>query len=1001
MTLHPFNQRILAEDLVRVRRPDDRERYAASQRQARIDPNPHQIDAVIFALRRLREGGCILADEVGLGKTIEAGLVIAQSRAEGAERVLLIVPKSLIGQWQSELLTLFGIEAREDQTSFFAPGVYLVGREFAGSERGAERLGAVSPFDLVVIDEAHEIFAGVHKRYGRDGLYDDTSDEARMAHRVRGFLRTAPVLLLTATPMQNSLAELWGLVQYVEPTGTLLGDITTFRKVFCSEGDDRILVPGQEHELQRRLATVLQRTLRRQAQEFLDRPFTQRRCRLYVYAMSDDERSLYDDVTEYLLQPSLYAFAGAQRRLLLIGFHRRMASSIPALAASLENVAARLRRLGAGKRVTTDAIEALHDLEEDLEGGEEEEQEEAGIGESTGDAPAPVNRAAVAAELARVEGFVARARSLPHDAKARTFQDAIRIILDLGRDGRGSGKAVVFTESITTQEYLRKLLLDAGLGDEDVTLFRGSNDHARAHQAHARWLEEEGRKLPPRARPTREVAVRLALVHEFRTRSKVLVCTEAGAKGLNLQFCETVINYDLPWNPQRIEQRIGRCHRYSQQRDVTVVNFIASDNEAHRLTFEILSQKLDLFGRVLDASDVVLHEPRTDVPEIAVSALSLEFETDLRNIYSRSRTLDEVTREIAALRDKITVRRDAYEKEYERTSSIIRSRFDGDVRRVFKRLREELPEGLVQLDRDIADLVDGYLAARAVEYQRADEDGRVVFDIAPGAPVTDVVPVDDLSVDLGNQRRFATGDARGLTGAEPLNLAHPLVRAAIAGARAWPGGSVELSLPRDAPPDLAALAGTAGVLAVALVDYDGFEPVQRLVAGGVVAGAPIDPSLAARIVRLKATDGQAAGATPDSQGLDDAIDEAVFMDQREVEKREQKHFEQAIGQLERFVDDKILVCRRERASIAEKLRSAKDRREAIVGSTARDRVEAEIVDLATKDEGLEQRIGALDSREDEVYRKWRNGYHELRYRAPSVTRLFQVAFRMGSLETSC
>ena len=149
-----------------------------------------------------------------------------------------------------------------------------------------------------------------------------------------------------------------------------------------------------------------------------------------------------------------------------------------------------------------------------------------------------------------------------------------------------------------------------------MTLFRGTNDHDRAKQAHARWIEEEGRNLPPGTRPTREVAVRLALVHEFRTRSKVLVCTEAGAKGLNLQFCETVINYDLPWNPQRIEQRIGRCHRYSQQRDVTVVNFIAKDNEAHRLTFEILSQKLDLFGKVLDASDIVLHEPRTDAPEI-------------------------------------------------------------------------------------------------------------------------------------------------------------------------------------------------------------------------------------------------------------------------------------------------------------------------------------------------------------------------------------------------
>src|SRR5262245_46882414 len=143
MTLHPFTRRLLAEDLLRVRRPDDRERYAASQRHARIDPNPHQVDAVIFALRRLREGGCILADEVGLGKTIEAGLVIAQSRAEGKQRILLIVPKSLIGQWQSELLNLFGIHAREDQANFLGPGVYLVGREFAGSERGAAPLGAV------------------------------------------------------------------------------------------------------------------------------------------------------------------------------------------------------------------------------------------------------------------------------------------------------------------------------------------------------------------------------------------------------------------------------------------------------------------------------------------------------------------------------------------------------------------------------------------------------------------------------------------------------------------------------------------------------------------------------------------------------------------------------------------------------------------------------------------------------------------------------------------
>jgi adenine-specific DNA-methyltransferase len=983
--MHAFNQRILAEELIRVRRPDERERYAAAQRQARIDPNPHQIDAVIFALRRLREGGCILADEVGLGKTIEAGLVIAQSRAEGAQRVLLIVPKSLIGQWQNELLNLFGIQARENETNFFAPGVYLVGREFAGSERGATSLGAAPPFNLAVIDEAHEIFAGLHKRYRRDGIYDEASDDALMAHRVRGLLRSTPVLLLTATPMQNSLAELWGLVlvQYVEPTGTLLGDIATFRKVFCSD-DDRTLIPGQEHELKRRLAMVQRRTLRRQAQEFLDRPFTQRRCRLYEYAMSHDERSLYDDVTEYLLEPSLFAFAGRQRRLLLIGFHRRMASSISALAASLENVAARLRRLQQGLGAHDTVISVLRDLEdeEDIEDASEETNP-------------PLDRAALAAELARVERFIKRARSLPHDAKARSFQEAIKVIFDLARNGYGSGKAVVFTESITTQEYLLKLLRNMGVDDEEITLFRGVNDHERAQQALGRWKEEEGARFSPGTKPSREVALRLALVHEFRTRSRVLICTEAGAKGLNLQFCDTVINYDLPWNPQRIEQRIGRCHRYSQKRDVTVVNFIASDNEAHKLTFEILSQKLDLFGRVLDASDHVLHEPRTDAPELMVSALSVEFENDLRNIYSRSRTLDEVAREIAALRDKISERREAFEKEYERTSQIIESRFDENVRRVFKRLREELPGSLAGLDKDLAEIVDGYLKARAVKYRRSDEAGRAVFDIAPDAA---------LPTEVGEARRFATGDARGLTDAESLNLVHPLVRAAITDARVWAGGgSLTLQLPADASDALLALIGKVGAIRVAMVDYAGFEPVQRLVAAAVVDGTPIDPSLAAQLARLKATEGMVHNAPVDTQWLDDALDEAVFVDQREIEEGEQKHFEQAIGQLERFVEDKILVCRRERASIAEKLRAARTRRDEIVGSSARERVEAEIVRLATRDESLERRVSALQSREDEVYRKWRDEYHDLRYRTPTVNRLFQSVFQIQAPnpETSC
>ena len=175
---HPIHRRYYAEDLVRLRRAGESRRYAGSQRRGRIDPNPHQIDAVMFALRRIPEGGCILADEVGLGKTIEAGLVIAQLLAEGAQRILIVVPRPLVGQWQNELYTLFRIDAHEassNDVDLTRPGVFLAGREYAGGEKGSEALSNTLPFDLCIIDEAHEVFAGIHRRFDRHGIYDDTS----------------------------------------------------------------------------------------------------------------------------------------------------------------------------------------------------------------------------------------------------------------------------------------------------------------------------------------------------------------------------------------------------------------------------------------------------------------------------------------------------------------------------------------------------------------------------------------------------------------------------------------------------------------------------------------------------------------------------------------------------------------------------------------------------------------------------------------------------------
>ena len=304
------------------------------------------------------------------------------------------------------------------------------------------------------------------------------------------------MLLLTATPIQNSLAELWGLVQYVEPTGTLLGDLGTFRAVFC-EGDDRVLRSGQGDELRRRIAQICQRTLRRQAQEFMRVPFVDRRAQLFEYAMGPEERALYDDVTDYLMSPSLCAFRGGQRRLLLIGFRRRMASSTRALASSLGKVADRLERMCLP---SPDDDQTLDLFADDLEDEDVADDDGRVVDEGP---PPPDNE--IRRELARVRELTERAESLPHDAKAEQLVRAVNLALSRPE---GSGKAVIFTESVTTQNYLRELLIESGVvEDRDVTLFRGDNRGARANQALARWEKEVAAKMPERTRPSRGVAM--------------------------------------------------------------------------------------------------------------------------------------------------------------------------------------------------------------------------------------------------------------------------------------------------------------------------------------------------------------------------------------------------------------------------------------------------------------------------------------------------------------
>jgi hypothetical protein len=986
--MHPMHRRYFAEDLIRLRRADEQRRYLASQRSGRVDPNPHQIDAVIFALQRIPEGGCILADEVGLGKTIEAGLVMAQLRAEGAVRILLVTPKPLLGQWQQELQALFGIETREvraEEASCEGPGVFVVGRELAGSERGARMLQASGSFDLCVIDEAHEVFAGIHRRYDRRGGLREDVPHARMAGRVKALLTGTPVLLLTATPIQNTLTELWGLVQYVEPTGTLLGDLPTFRAVFC-RGDDRQLAEGQEEELRTRIAQVCQRTLRRQAQEYMECKFVRRTARLFEYTMSPEEKALYDDVTAYLLEPDLCAFRGNFRRLLVIGFHRRMASSIRALAASLENVAARLRR-----QIRGEDDETLHLFEDDLEEDADEHTRDRDEGP-------PPGTAKLRAELARVETFIERARSLSSDGKAEALLEAVRFVRRRARDGDGTGKLVVFTEALSTQDYLRELLVASGLvGDEDVTIFRGSNEGPRVREALQRWQEEVGGGAAARSgrESSQGVAVRLALVHEFETRSSIFIATEAGAKGLNLQFCENVVNYDLPWNPQRIEQRIGRCHRYGQRRDVTVVNFLARDNAAQRLTFEILSRKLDLFGTVLDASDAILHEATARAPEALVGALGLDVETRLRKIYEQARTTEEIEAGLQAAGVEVGEARARFESTHARTHGIIETRLDETVRAAFRRLSDELPEGLATFDRDLEGVLRRWLDAvdcpyRRVEIEAVDDHERTVRYELAACPRLPEEHREGITVEIGRP-----GSVRD---ADPLHLGHRLVRAAIEEARRATKKPFTVRLCPD-PRDAAARhAGRRGWMHVLEIHHGGFEPVVRLLPVALLEGdvEPLHGDEALALFLCPASD-VAAIVPPieiDPESMQDALEEALFLAQADDGAREQRRFEETLERLERTMADRILVLVRARAEVEARRLEAMQRRDGAIGSNARSRSEAELAQLERELEQHDAEIHRLRVRDDEDYELWRLRAHERRFTVPRWKSMLELRFEV-------
>ena len=619
----PHQSRYFAEQLLLKRPPSSVDSIVSAMSGVKVDLNPHQVDAALFAMKSPLGNGALMADEVGLGKTIEAGLVLAQCWAERKRHILLIVPAALRMQWRAELSDKFYIESmlmestvynkrkKEGQTNPFdvTDKVIICSYQFASKK--AIDLHLV-PWDLVIVDEAHRL-RNVYK------------SNNVMGQKLKAALQGRKKLLLTATPFQNNLMELYGLVSIIDDQ--VFGDSKTFKEMYVSVSNLEI----RNSNLRKRLDTICKRTLRKQVTEYVR--YTERHAILMEYEPTKDEEELYIAISDYLQTDKLYALPDGQRTLITMVLRKLLASSSFAIAGTLESLISRLRGLLAG-------VEAELNLD-DYDSFDELADENSDDGEDTLTDDLKRDHVGIQRELEQLERFLELAQSINANSKGDNLLSALEQGFQKMEELGGQQKAVIFTESRRTQSYLFNLLSNHGYEGQMVFL-NGLNNDEGSKCIYAEWKERH--KDDGLVSGSKQADMKAAVVEEFRDRACILIGTEAAAEGINLQFCSLVVNYDLPWNPQRIEQRIGRCHRYGQKNDVVVINFLNQKNAADKRVYELLAQKFQLFEGVFGSSDEILGTLESGV----------DFEMRIAEIYQKCKTAEDIQIEFDLLQEELS-----------------------------------------------------------------------------------------------------------------------------------------------------------------------------------------------------------------------------------------------------------------------------------------------------------------------------------------------------------
>lgn len=921
------------------------ENLTRSISNARVDLNPHQVDAALFALRSPLSKGAILADEVGLGKTIEAGIVLAQRWAERKRRILLIVPATLRKQWQQELeekfflpsvvldSVLFNRLKRTGVANPFLQNDKIVISSYHFASAKAQSIQGV-PWDIVGIDEAHR-------------LRNVFKPDSKMARRIAESIAPAHKLLLTATPLQNSLMELYGLVSVIDEH--VFGDANSFRDQFVKAGSEA----ERNVQLRNRLMPVCIRTLRKQVIEYI--PYTNRIPITQDFTPSDEEHDLYESVSAFLQRESLISLPASQRQLITLVLRKLLASSTFAIAATLQSLVARLRTLkqkvgkttatpkstGEAEKTGTPAsdlideseFESILELEDEWESDEEdfatEDSPESHL--EVQPEPSGIDPRLLDEELEELLGFSQLASRISVNAKGESLLPALDAAFKRAVELGASRKAVVFTESRRTQQYLIDLLSQRGYGGE-LVLMNGTNADSLSKEIYERWLQRHAGEECVSG--SKQVDIKAAIVEEFRERAAILIATEAAAEGVNLQFCSLVVNFDLPWNPQRIEQRIGRCHRYGQQHDVVVVNFLNRRNEADQRVFELLSEKFRLFDGVFGSSDEVLGALESGV----------DIERRIAAVYQKCRSPDEIARAFDELQSQLT---DQIQNRMAGTRQKLLENFDEEVTERLRVHRDQTLESLSERERWLLSLT------------RSELNGEATFDEhQPRFRYTGNVSKPGF-YHFDWKQAEKNGDAF-------YRQQHPLAVHLIENAlsRKLSSATLKFNYARHGSvvSVLAPLVGQSGWLELSKLTVTSLDMEEFLLLVGVTDdGNTIDEDRCKKLLSLSTAVGRSGEhPTPD---LSSYRQIEVTKRVREVEQRNMKHFDEEVLKLDHWSDDLKQSLEREIKEIDKQIREA--RRVAAIAASLNDKLNAQKL-IRTLESTRKERRKRLFDAQDEI-----------------------------------